>query len=466
MNLPNTIEIPWYASKAISILENAGYEAFIVGGCIRDAIMGRKPHDWDICTSARPEEMKKVFKDLHTIETGIQHGTITVIFKSEDENVPVEITTYRIDGEYSDGRHPDSVQFTDAIEEDLSRRDFTMNAMAYNPKIGFVDPFNGFHDIMNKEIRCVGEPDDRFKEDALRILRAFRFSLQYQFDIEEKTAKSLSDNIFRIDGLSKERITSEMIKMISYQSFWKIMKLCKKLFFVAYPELQDTFKFYQNNAHHIYDIYDHTMIALKYVRSYDPIVKFAILFHDIGKVETVVKDQETGEYHFPGHSKKSEEIARDILTRNRFDGKSIDLICQLILYHDMEIKPSKSKVKRTIRKFNKSDLDTAMEQFERYLLIREADIMAQNLNYALEKLEHLNFVRFIFEEIKNEEPTLTLKDLEINGTDLIAMDIKPGPMIGKILNSLLEGVIDGKISNTKEELKNHVINLIKTPQKF
>lgn len=323
------INIPSDANEIIHTLQNHGHSAYVVGGCVRDSILGRIPHDWDICTSATPNEMLEIFKDKRVIETGLQHGTITVVVNGE----PYEVTTYRIDGAYSDNRRPDSVTFTDNLVEDLRRRDFTINAMAYNDTEGLIDPFNGLEDIKWQKIQCVGSVKDRFSEDALRILRAIRFASQLDFTIMPSTDWEIHQQYKNLENISIERINSEFCKIASSDSFCVQLLLYKDVFSLFIPELKDMIDFPQNNPYHDYDVFGHTIHAIEHCESKDLTIRLAVFFHDFGKPHSY-QDGEDGIRHFKGHGKVSAEITDNIMKRLRFDNETRNNVVELVYYHD------------------------------------------------------------------------------------------------------------------------------------
>ena len=443
------IEILNAAKTAINILENAGFEAYIVGGCVRDSVLNKSPKDWDITTNALPNEMLNAFKDYRVIETGIKHGTITVIIK----NYSLEITTYRIDGTYSDNRRPDSVEFTENIKEDLCRRDFTINAMAYNPKLGFKDFFSGKEDIENKIIRCVGNPDTRFNEDALRILRALRFASVLSFDIEENTRKSIFLNKGLLKNIAKERIISEFNKILMGESAKKILTEYCEVIEVFIPEIKDMVGFKQNNKHHHLDVWQHTLETINNAE-FDATIRLTMFFHDIAKPMTYTEDS-NGVGHFYGHPKYSCEIAKKILKRLKYDNKTVETVYLLISYHDYRVKPEKKSIKKLLSKIGEDNFRSLMK-------VQEADILGQNPLFAYEKLETLKLVNTLFNEIIEENMCFSIKDLNINGNDLIGLGIPKGKVLGEILNNLLEMVMDEKISNDNNILKIEALNFLKS----
>lgn len=441
-NIKQTLKIviPKNANKIICTLQNHGHTAYVVGGCVRDSIMGRVPHDWDICTSATPTEMKEIFKEEKVVETGLKHGTLTVVVNGE----PFEITTYRVDGEYSDNRRPDSVLFTDSLIDDLRRRDFTINAIAFNEIDGLVDPFNGLSDIETGIIRCVGSPKERFEEDALRILRAIRFATRYDFQIEPLTVREIAKQYERLANISVERIVSELRQIIISPEFPFLLSSYDFLFSFLIPELTSLFKFPQNNPYHAYDAFEHTLRALENCYSDDLTVRLAVLFHDFGK-PFCFQDDEDGTRHFRGHGEVSAKITDTIMKRLRFENKIREDVVQLVRCHDTTFEVSKKCVKRWLNKIGET-------QFRRLLLVREADIRGQSPNPAPERIQKIRNIEKVLEEILKEKECFSMKDLAINGSDLLEMGMEEGKEIGIILNSLLEKVMEGEMENKKEVL--------------
>ena len=434
------INIPADANELIHTLQNNGHSAYIVGGCVRDSILGRTPHDYDICTSATPSEMLEIFKDKKIIETGLQHGTITVVVNGE----PYEITTYRIDGIYSDNRRPDTVTFTDKLVEDLRRRDFTINAMAYNDEEGLIDPFNGMEDIKYKKINCVGFAEDRFGEDALRILRAIRFAAQLEFTIMPGTDREIHKQYKNLENISIERINSEFCKIASSDDFCVELLLYKDVFSLFIPELKDMFDFPQNNPWHIWDIFGHTIHAVEYCDSDDLVVRLAVFFHDFGKPHSY-QDGEDGIRHFKGHGKVSADMTDSIMKRLRFDNETRNNVVELVYYHDATFEVGKKYVKRWLNKIGE-------KQFRRLLQVKKADNKAQNLKLSSDRIKELIKIEALIDEVLQEDECFSLKDLAINGRDLIGIGYKTGKELGNTLNKLLQLVIDGDCPNEKEKL--------------
>ena len=422
------IEIPSGANEIIHSLQNNGYEAFLVGGCVRDSILGRPIHDYDITTSATPDEMMKIFKDKRIIETGLQHGTITIVIDGE----PYEATTYRIDGNYSDSRRPDKVTFTKSLEEDLKRRDFTINAMAYNDEVGIVDPFNGIEDIKYHKIQCVGKPEDRFAEDALRIV------------LEPNTDYILHKMYQNLENISVERINSEFCKIAASSNFCVQMVLYSDVLSLFIAEIKDMFDFPQNNPYHMYDVWNHTVHAIEYCESDDLVTRLAVFFHDIGKPHCY-QDSEDGIRHFKGHGRVSANMTDKIMKRLRFDNDTREKVVELVYYHDATFEVGKKYIKRWLNKIGE-------EQFRRLLNVRRADIKAQVDMNQETRLQKIDNIGYILEEVLQDEECFSLKDLAVNGKDLITIGYKPGKEIGEVLNNLLDSVISGENINEKEKL--------------
>ena len=434
------INIPTAANELIHTLHNHGHSAYVVGGCVRDSILGRKPNDWDICTSATPNEMLEIFKDRKIIETGLQHGTVTVVVNGE----PYEITTFRIDGEYSDNRRPDTVTFTDKLVEDLRRRDFTINAMAYNDTEGLIDPFNGLEDIKYQKIQCVGSAKDRFGEDALRILRAIRFASQLEFVMIPETLYEINQQYKNLENISIERINSEFCKIASSSDFCVQMVLFQDVFALFIPELKDMFNFPQNNPYHDYDVFGHTIHAVEHCDSEDLAVRLAVFFHDIGKPHSY-QDGEDGVRHFKGHGRVSAEITDNIMKRLRFDNETRNNVVELVYYHDATFEIGKKYVKRWLNKIGE-------EQFRRLLEVRKADILGQKPNFEQSRIDKVNNIEQILEEVLQEDECFSLKDLAVNGKDLMGIGYKSGRQLGAALQGLLDCVIGEEVNNNREEL--------------
>lgn len=433
------IQIPEKAGEILKVLNDAGYEAYVVGGCVRDALLGREAADWDITTNARPEEVKALFP--RTVDTGLQHGTVTVLNGKEG----FEVTTYRVDGEYRDGRHPESVSFTPNLVEDLKRRDFTINAMAYSEKEGLVDAFDGLGDLKRGEIRCVGDPKERFTEDALRILRAVRFSAQLDFPIEEETKKALTEFAPRLTKVSAERIQTELVKLLTsehpeiFRVVWET-----GITAVILPEFDACMETPQNNPHHCRNVGEHILYTLTGVEK-DKSLRLAALLHDIGKPACRTTD-EKGIDHFKGHADVGAKMADAILRRLKFDNDTRKKVVRLVEVHDERDIPLNHRgVRRAIHRIG-------TELFPDYLKLRRADVLAQNPLMQEEKLSRIEEVERLYGEILEEGNCLSLKDLAVTGRDLMDAGVKPGPELGRILNEMLEAVIEHPEYNTKEHL--------------
>lgn len=432
------IRIPEKVNRIISTLAAAGHEAYAVGGCVRDAVLGRIPADWDITTSASPVEVKALFP--RTIDTGIQHGTVTVMLGHEG----FEVTTYRVDGEYEDCRHPKEVQFTKSLIEDLKRRDFTINAMAYNDEEGLVDEFDGIGDLERGIIRCVGDAEERFTEDALRMLRAVRFSAQLGFTLEENTRAAIETFCGNLKKVSAERIRAELVKMLVSSHPEKIRDAWETgMTRVVLPEFDACMACAQNNPHHIYSVGEHTIRALQEAEA-DPILRLTMLLHDFGKPAAKTTD-ENGIDHFHGHPAVSEELAADILRRLKFDNETIRQVKKLVYFHDYHPALTPAGVRRAANKIGE-------ELFPLYLKVQRADILAQNPKTQETKLANLKEVQKLYEKILEEKNCFTLKHLAVTGRDLMEAGIPAGPGLGEILSHLLELVIEEPERNEKEWL--------------
>ena len=441
------IKIPPQVNRTMEILQSNGHTAYVVGGAVRDALMGKSPDDWDITTSALPEETLEAFKDFRTVETGLKHGTVTVIV----DGISLEITTYRTETGYSDNRHPDKVDFTDKVEDDLSRRDFTVNAIAYSPSAGFADPFDGRSDIEKEVISCVGEADKRFGEDALRILRALRFSSVLGFEIDSQTSESIHRNFHLLKNISVERIFTELSKLLCGKDAGKILREYEDVIFFILPELKPVKNCTQNHERHVYDVWGHTVAA---VENIDPLpeLRFAMLFHDSGKPKCKSTD-EKGTDHFYSHGKESTKIACEILTRLKTSTKFRNKVCSLVEYHDfLPHKISKKTYKKYIGKLG---ADTVKQLFK----VREADVKAQNPRFRAESLEENKTGLKILEEIENETPCFGISDLAIGGKELATAGIEPSPEMGRILETLLDEVMEEKIVNTPQALITRAMQL-------
>ena len=432
------IDAPISVMKIIETLEQAGFEAYAVGGCVRDSLLGRNPSDWDITTSARPEQVKALFS--HTIDTGIRHGTVTVML----EHVGYEVTTYRIDGEYEDSRHPKEVIFTPLLTEDLKRRDFTINAMAWNPRAGIIDEFGGMEDLDEGIIRCVGSPEERFSEDALRMMRAVRFSAQLGYEIEPATKAAIRKLAPNLTHVSAERIQVELVKLVeSMHPDYLRVAYETGITRVVLPEFDLCMETEQHNPHHCYTVGEHMLHSMLAVSS-NRYLRLAMLLHDIAKPEKK-KTDEQGIDHFHGHQEASEEMAKVILRRLKFDNETIRIVSRLIGFHDYRFPADRRSVRRAVWKVGE-------DLFPMLLQVKEADTMAQSLYEREEKLEWIAKVEKLYREILKDRECLSLKDLAVTGRDLIRAGCAPGPELGRILNEMLQDVLEHPEHNNKEYL--------------
>ncbi len=427
------IHLPENVNTIICQLEAAGYEAYVVGGCVRDSLLGRKPDDWDITTSATPEQVKRVFR--RTIDTGIQHGTVTVMIAGEG----YEVTTYRIDGEYEDSRHPKAVIFTANLTEDLKRRDFTINAMAYNERSGLVDAFGGMEDLHSGIVRCVGSPKERFGEDALRMMRAVRFSAQLGFTIEQQTQQAIASLASMLVHISAERIQTELVKLLLSPHPEQI-RLAYQLGItkIIMPELDAAFATTQNNPHHIYTVGEHIIYCLEQVGA-DKALRIAALLHDIGKPAAKTTDEQ-GIDHFYQHEEIGMQMAEQILKRLKFDNDTLNKVKRYIQFHDYDCEPTPRAVRRAIHKIGEA-------YFAQVLELKRADTLAQSLYQREEKLARISQVEEIYQEILEQNQCVSLKTMQISGDDLLAIGIPAGRQIGRILQALLEDVLENPEHN-------------------
>ncbi len=441
-----TFQLPSYVDTVLKTIQAHGFEAYIVGGCVRDFLLGRTPNDFDITTNATPLEVEEAFKGYHVIETGLQHGTVTVVV----EGVTVEITTYRIDGSYSDGRHPDSVQYTSHLKDDLSRRDFTINAMAYNHQDGIVDEFNGIHDLERKLITCVGDPQQRFSEDALRIMRAIRFSSQLNFNIELQTAKKVHELKSTLGKVSVERIAVELNKLLMGETPHRILMDYSDIFTTIIPEVEQCIGFDQRSKYHKYDVWEHIAVAVQNSQKVLSI-RLAMLLHDIGKPNVFTLDS-NGNGHFYKHAYVSAEIAETVLKRLKYDNATIKRVTTLVRHHDDEF--------HNLYDIKKSISTLGKDVFFELISVQQADAMAKH-EFCSKHVAELDEIKRIAEEILSSGECLNLKDLAINGNDLKTIGIE-GKSIGETLNRLLDEVLMDNLSNERETLLQYVKSKIGT----
>lgn len=432
------IRLPEKVNTIIITLQNAGFEAYVVGGCVRDSILGRQPEDWDITTSATPGETKALFEK--TFDTGIKHGTVTILLDREG----FEVTTYRIDGKYEDNRHPKEVTFTRSLKEDLLRRDFTINAMAYNEKEGLVDIFGGLTDLKEKRIRCVGDAKQRFLEDALRILRGIRFAAQLGFSIEDETRAGMRELAPTLRKISAERIQAELIKMLVSDRPGLLLEAYELGITAQFlPEFDRLMKTEQETPHHMYNVGEHTIHAIENVRA-DKILRLTMLLHDMGKPALKTMDV-SGRAHFKKHAFESEKIAGNVLRRLRFDNDTLRKVTRLVYYHDYRMPAEAENVRRAVNRIGEA-------LFSYYMEVRRADVLAQSMYRREEKIRNLDEIEELYSDIVKKEQCVSLKKLAVTGKDLIEAGMEPGKEIGKKLNELLELVIEKPELNTKKEL--------------
>lgn len=438
------IQLPEKVNTIIQTLQAHGYEAYAVGGCVRDSLLGRVPGDWDITTSASPQETKELF--ARTVDTGIQHGTVTVLLGKEG----FEVTTYRIDGKYEDSRHPTEVIFTRNLREDLLRRDFTINAMAYNDTEGIVDIFGGMDDLKRKVIRCVGNAEERFGEDALRIMRGVRFAAQLGFSLEEETKAAMAKLAPTLEKISAERIQTELVKLLVSDS----PELIREAYHlgitaVILPEFDEMMRTGQETKYHMYDVGEHTIQAVCNVPP-DKVLRLTMLLHDVAKPEMKTVDAD-GTAHFKGHDIRGEQKAKEILRRLKFDNDTIHRVTKLVRWHDYRMPAEKRSVRKAMSKIT-------TELFPMYLLVKKADILAHSMYRREEELENLSGLQKCYEEIMVDNECVSLKQLAVTGTDLIGIGMKPGKQIGEVLNELLRIVLEYPELNNKEHLLRFVQN--------
>ena len=442
------IDLPQNVNFIIDRLYEHGFEAYAVGGCVRDSLLGRKPQDWDITTSAKPDQVKTIFN--HTIDTGIQHGTVTVML----DHVGYEVTTYRIDGEYEDARHPKEVTFTSNLKLDLERRDFTINAMAYNHKSGIVDEFDGIGDLNKHIIKCVGCAHDRFSEDALRMFRAVRFAAQLGFEIDKETQDAIKELAPTMAKVSAERIQVELVKLLTSDHPEMMRNLYELgLTKVFMPEFDTMMETPQNNKHHMYSVGEHTIRTLMNVRA-DKVLRLTMLLHDVAKPVCITTD-EHGQNHFKKHPAVGTDMAKKILRRLKFDNKTIDICCTLVREHDDRPVITQSNVRRAMSRIG-------VDLFPLLFEVKRADMLGQSLYKRKEKMAYIDEFERVYNEILSDDQCVSKKDMKINGKDLIALGVEPGQKLGAILDRLYEMVLDDPKLNDRKKLIEHANKIIST----
>lgn len=436
----NTINLSYGCKFVIDSLSQNGFEAFAVGGCVRDCLLGIQPKDFDVTTNALPQDIKKTFVDCKTVDTGIKHGTVAVIINGEK----IEVTSYRCDGEYLDNRRPESVSFGVSLDEDLMRRDFTVNAMAYSGKTGVVDLFGGKADIENKIIRCVGDPDKRFREDALRIIRALRFAAVYGFDIEEKTAASIHKNKQLLKNIAVERIFAELTQLVCGKSAGDILLRFCDVFGVFIPQLSACERLFLSGENHAQTLLTH---IARTVDAVSPLtdLRLAMLLHDIAKPQCMTVD-DSGRQAFCAHAKLGADISREILKNLKAPSRLISKIETLIEYHDFECSTDEVQIKQLMRKIGSENTLLIFSE------VRRADITAQSGADKEHRLEHTARCAEIAKRLIDENACTSISQLAVNGGDIKALGIKQGREVGEILERLLDGVVDGTLENERQAL--------------
>lgn len=418
----------------IARLNAAGFRAYAVGGCVRDSLLGLTPHDYDLCTDAAPEQTQAVFRDLPLVLNGVKHGTVGVIIDRQN----YEITTFRTEGGYTDSRHPDWVRFVGKVEDDLARRDFTVNAMAYDPKAGYIDPFGGQQDLKNKVLRTVGDPEQRFREDALRILRGVRFAIRFNLKPEAETLAAMEELAYTMEGLSAERVFEELSKILLIAKAEDLL-LFKKVLIAALPELGPCVDFDQRTPYHIHDVYTHTAHVVERVPR-DPALRWTAVLHDIGKPPCFTRD-ENGQGHFYGHASVSAQMADDVLRRLKAPTALREQVVNLIRLHMNPLYPDRKMQTRLLTKYG-------WDTLEKLLALQKSDYGAKVPDYSPAEA--------FMEKLRQEEPCLHIRDLAVKGQDLMALGVTPGPKMGEILKDLLLQVQEQKLPNDKTELLKYV----------
>ena len=432
------IQIPPAVLTLLDRLRTAGFAAYAVGGCVRDSLLGKTPADWDVTTEALPEQIKAALPDYRILETGIRHGTVTVLTAEE----AVEVTTYRCESSYSDGRRPDAVRFVRELREDLRRRDFTVNAMAWHPAEGLIDPFGGQEDLRARIIRCVGRPEKRFSEDSLRILRALRFSAVLAFNIEAETAEALHLCAPLLTRIAPERISAELLRLLCGERVLPVMRDFREILGKAIPALLPMFDLDQRNPYHIHDVYLHTLHVVEAVPA-EPVLRLAALFHDCGKPPCRTVD-DNGIGHFYRHAAVGADIAEQAMRELRLDSDTIRQVKQLVKWHDVPLEPTRSCIRRWLNRLGEPAL-------RRLLLLKRADTLGQAPT-LFERQKEIDRLEAMLQQVLAESLCFSLKDLAVKGSDLIAIGVPIGPMVGELLNRLLTEVIEERCPNERETL--------------
>lgn len=444
------IKIAPGAERVISLLEEAGFAACVVGGCVRDSLLGLAPQDWDLCTSALPEQVKRccAARGIRTLDTGARHGTVTVDLGAEGM---YEVTTFRVDGAYSDHRRPDSVAFVTGLTQDLERRDFTINAMAYSPKAGLTDPFGGRRALAAGVVECVGEPVERFREDALRIMRALRFASVYGFSIGEGTARAVHESALLLEHVAAERLWAELKKLLCGRDAGRILLEYGDVMAVLIPELGACIGFEQNKPCQPYTVYGHMAHAVAACPVEDPAVRLALLLHDIGKPLCYTEDEEGG--HFRGHGELSWEIARSAAARLRLDRRTRETVLELVLLHDVKIAPVPEEVRRWLSRLGP-------ERFEQLLAVKQGDALSHSGQSRERRLALCRALEEVLHRVLEEGQCFTLESMKLGGKDLLALGVPPGRRVGELLAALLDEVIRGELANERPALLDRAAALI------
>ncbi len=433
------IRMPGPVRDVLDRLEASGFEGWLVGGCVRDSLLGRDPQDWDVTTNARPEEIQRAMGGLQTYDVGIRHGTVTVL----SGGMPVEATTYRADGAYPDHRRPESVAFSDSLEEDLARRDFTVNALAWHPARGLADPFGGREDLEKRLLRAVGEPRRRFEEDALRILRGLRFAATLGFTLEEETDRALREKRELLGVVSGERVREEMTRLLCGEQAARVLREHPEVVFTVLPELAPLEHCAQETPYHCWDVWEHTLHAVEAAPPQAE-VRWAALLHDCGKPEVKTVDA-AGQAHFYGHDRRGEEITRGVLERLRFSAAQREEIAGLVGLHGTPLDPPEKRVRRLMSRLGP-------EGFFRLTALKKADAAAHAPAFRAERTRWVEQAEDLARELLAHREPLGVRELAVNGRDLQQAGMDPGPAMGGLLRRLLEQVWDGGLPNEKEPL--------------
>lgn len=441
------ISIPPHAAAVLAALEHSGFEAWCVGGCVRDSLLSRAPTDWDLTTSAPPDEILSSCADFRTIPTGVRHGTVTVI----SSGLPIEVTTFRRDSDYTDHRHPSSVKFSRNLDDDLSRRDFTVNAMAYHPTRGLIDRFGGQADLRNKILRCVGNPRLRFTEDSLRILRCIRFASTLGFTIESATSSALFECAPLLENISRERVRDELTKLLCGPRADEILRRYAQIIFTVLPQLAPMSTCAQETPYHCFNVWEHTLHALASTPA-DPTLRWAVFLHDCGKPSSKTCD-ENGIAHFRGHDSLSAQIAAELLKNLRFSNREIDEITALIAHHGERPPLPENRIKRLLAALGQ-------QQTFRLFALMKADLSAKPPHLFNERITDIETCENTARQILSRAECLSLKNLAVNGRDLQELGFAKGPQLGAALNSLLSAVLDGTLANTREALLSYARKIL------